>query len=247
MGKTSLAYLLSHILGTKLHYLNGPNLQKPSDLVSVLSFIKEKEILFIDEIHAVSKEILEILYPVLEDNGLNVIIGKDYNSKIVNLKLPNFTMIGATTEINKIPLPFLNRFPIRLELEPYSLIELQKIILNNANHLNLHLTEKAAVLIASYARETPRIGINLLKRIDDFRIVKNYPTITPSLLLKIFQQMQLHPLGLNNLAQFLNLSPEHILNFTEPLLLKHELILRTAKGRKLTKKGFEYLEKIKSN
>lgn len=264
MGKTSLAYLLAKVLKVKMHYLNGPSLQKPSDVISVLSGIKENQILFIDEVQAVSKEVLEVLYPVLEDNKISLIIGKDYNSKLINLKLPPFTLIGATTELNKLPFPFINRFPINFELQRYSNEELSQIVLKTAEKFALSLDNQTAVVIAQHARDTPRIAINLVKRIFDFSISSDTTIIDEKYVLSTFQQMGIfkyglttkdleylellwenNVLGLENLSQLLSTSTVHILTFIEPLLLKQKLIFRTAKGRKITEIGKEYLFNIK--
>jgi Holliday junction DNA helicase RuvB len=152
----------------KLHILNGPSIQKPSDLIAILSAIKVSDILFIDEIHAVSKEILEILYPVLEDNKLSLIIGKEYNSKIVNVALPQFTVIVATTEVHRLPYPLINRFPINFQILDYSPNELAQIVKNASTKIDLPLNSLTCKLVASYCRNTPRVAINLVNRIKDF-------------------------------------------------------------------------------
>ncbi|PPE05172.1 Holliday junction branch migration DNA helicase RuvB [Williamsoniiplasma lucivorax] len=263
MGKTSLAFLLSKILKVKLHYLNGPSLQKQSDLVSVLSFIKENDLVFIDEIHALSKELLEVLYPVLEDGKMNIIIGKEYNSKIINLKIPNFTLIVATTEISKLADPFLNRFPIRFELDNYSSEEIKDLLLINAQKLNLELNVGCAHILANHSRNTPRIAINLLKRIHDFVINDNVQLLDAKYLKEILHKMEIYPrglilndikylhylyahkvLGLNNLSQYLNLNQDHVLHFIEPLLIRNSFIIRTPKGRVITEQGIEYIKNI---
>ncbi|WP_339020134.1 AAA family ATPase [Spiroplasma endosymbiont of Atherix ibis] len=141
LGKTSLGYLVSKIMQKKIYVLNGPSLQKPSDIISPLTSLKENEILFIDEIHSVSKEVFEVLYPVLEDNKLNIIIGKEYNSKIVNIKIPNFTLIGATTELNKLTNTFVNRFPICFHFQHYSDFEIFQILKINSKKLNINLND----------------------------------------------------------------------------------------------------------
>ncbi|ATZ21670.1 Holliday junction branch migration DNA helicase RuvB [Mesoplasma tabanidae] len=265
MGKTSLAYLLSKVLKTKIHIVNGPSLQKPSDLISVLTSIKERQILFIDEIHSVSKDIMEILYPVLEENKLSIIIGKEYNSKIVNIKLPNFTIITATTEINRLPFPFLNRFPIQFELERYNQDDLTKIIINTFNKLDQKILIDDAKIIAKYSRLVPRVAINLVKRIYDFLITEKIKDLSGDNLIWVFKQMGLYEYGLNekdldylltlsennilsldSLAQIINVPNQTILNNMEPIFLKERLIVKTGRGRQITIKGKQYLEKNKN-
>ncbi|ATZ17345.1 Holliday junction DNA helicase RuvB [Williamsoniiplasma luminosum] len=263
MGKTSLAFLLAKILKVKMHYLNGPSLQKQSDLVSVLSFIKENDILFIDEVHALSKELLEVLYPILEDGKLNVIIGKEYNSKIINLKIPDFTLIVATTEISRLADPFLNRFPIKFELDNYNLNEIEDLIMINAQKLNLNFAPSCSKILANHSRSTPRIAINLLKRIHDFVINDDKDLVDEKYLHDILHRMEIYPkglilndikylnylnshkiLGLNNMSQYLNLNQDHILHFIEPLLIRNSFIIRTPKGRVITEQGIEYIKNI---
>ncbi|ATZ18742.1 Holliday junction DNA helicase RuvB [Williamsoniiplasma somnilux] len=265
MGKTSLAYLIAKILKTKLIFLNGPSLQKPSDVISILSSIKENNILFIDEIHAINKEVLEVLYPVLEENKMSIIIGKDYNSKVINLKLPPFTLIGATTEINRLAFPFINRFPINFELTNYNEDEITQIVLNIADKISLKLDLKIAKLIANYSRKIPRVSINLLKRISDFSITYNKTEITTEFVINVFKEMGIYELGLTKkdleylfllkehnvmgietISQVLNTSTPNVLNFIEPLLLQEKLIIKTYKGRKITNQGIMYLDKIKT-
>ncbi|AGJ90746.1 Holliday junction branch migration DNA helicase RuvB [Mycoplasma putrefaciens] len=262
-GKTSLAFLLSKQLKTQIRILNGPSLQKSSDIISVLTSIKEKDIIFIDEIHAVNKEILEIIYPTLEENKLNIIIGKDYNSKVVNIELPKFTMIVATTEINKIPIPLLNRFPISFTLEEYDLKDMSKIVELYCKKLNLKLEECLYSYIANHCRQTPRIAINLIKRINDHIVVDNPKTIDINYIDNVFNKLGIFKLGLTvteikylkiisknkvmgleNISHLLNTTPMIISNNIEPFLIRQNLIIRTFKGREITLKGYEYIKDV---
>ncbi|WP_026389825.1 Holliday junction branch migration DNA helicase RuvB [[Acholeplasma] multilocale] len=261
MGKTSLAYLIAKILKTKIHILNGPSIQKPSDLISVLSSIKEHHIVFIDEVHAVNKDIMELLYPVLEDNKLNIIIGKEYNSKVINIKLPAFTLITATTEINKIPYPLLNRFSINLELVSYTSQEIGVIAQNTAFKLDLPIDESICWQIAEYSRQTPRICINLIKRINDYYITGNYQIEDLESLNKILLQMGIYKFGITEqelrylkildenrvmgieaASQILNVPIPTLITNIEPILLRCGLIVRGIRGRQITNKGIEYLK-----
>ncbi|AUM62644.1 Holliday junction branch migration DNA helicase RuvB [Spiroplasma monobiae] len=261
LGKTSLGLLVSKIMNKKIYILNGPSLQKPSDIISPLTAIKENEILFIDEIHSVSKEVFEILYPVLEDNKLNIIIGKDYNSKVVNIKIPNFSLIGATTEINKLATPFINRFPISFHFRHYNEIEISEIIKINCKKLNVNLKEEVINFISKFCQNTPRIAINLLKRIYDYIIISDIKELNINLIKDIFNKMEIYDSGLNSqevlylklvnehnylgietIQQVLGLSQQIIIKNIEPILIRNFLIEKTIKGRRITSKGKEWLK-----
>ncbi|AHI53925.1 Holliday junction DNA helicase RuvB [Spiroplasma sabaudiense Ar-1343] len=262
MGKTSLAYLIAHVMNQKIHILNGPSLQKPSDLISTLTMVKEKEVLFIDEIHAVNKEVLEILYPVLEENKMSLIIGKDYNSKIINLKIPEVTIIVATTELNKLPVPFTNRFAINLHLKNYSKSEISSIISSAAKKIHLNFTSEFSDILSSYCKQTPRIAINLLKRIHDYIIYEDNEILSESRIKEILLKMNIFEYGLNEMdVNYLSIVKEYqpvgvetiahiistpvsvILSVVEPPLLIQNLIKRTSKGRMLTDKGITFILK----
>lgn len=262
MGKTSMAYLIAKVLKTKLHIVNGPNLTKPSDLISIITAIKENEILFVDEVHSINKEILEVLYPVLEDNKLSIIIGKEYNAKIVNVKLPSFTIVVATTEVNKLPFPFINRFPIYFQLSHYSHDDLTKIVDKTAKRLNISIPLKSQQLIASHCRNTPRVIINLIKRINDYLLTNEIKDFKVESIKYVFYKMQIYEfglyekdfeyltklneykcLGVENMSQMINLPVPTIINNIEPILIKEKLIMRTIKGRVLTSTGVKYLQK----
>ncbi|WP_051132519.1 Holliday junction branch migration DNA helicase RuvB [Spiroplasma diminutum] len=261
LGKTSLAYLVSKIMNKKIYILNGPSLQKPSDIISPLTSIKENEILFIDEIHAVSKEVFEVLYPVLEDNKLNIIVGKEYNSKVVNIKIPNFTLIGATTEVNKLTDPFKNRFPIWFHFQHYREIEIGKILEINCQKLDISLNQEIINYISKFCQNTPRIAINLLKRIYDYLVILENKIIDIKLIKEIFYKLEIYKygltsqeinylkllyensyLGLETIQQVLGLQQQIIIKNIEPILIRNFLIEKTIKGRKITKRGIELLE-----
>ncbi|AUB31538.1 Holliday junction branch migration DNA helicase RuvB [Spiroplasma floricola] len=262
LGKTSLGYLVSKIMKKKIYVLNGPSLQKPSDIISPLTSLKENEILFIDEIHSVSKEVFEVLYPVLEDNKLNIIIGKEYNSKVVNIKIPNFTLIGATTELNKLTTPFINRFPISFHFQHYSDFEIFQILKINSKKLNINLNDEIFKYISKFCQNTPRVAINLLKRIYDYIIILDNKNIDINLIKDIFKKLEIYDSGLNSqevsylkllnkynylgietIQQMLGLQQQIIIKNIEPLLIRNFLIEKTTKGRKITAKGKEWIEK----
>ncbi|QBQ07680.1 Holliday junction DNA helicase RuvB [Spiroplasma gladiatoris] len=263
LGKTSLAYLISYELNKKIYVLNGTALQKPSDIISPLTSLKEGEILFIDEIHAISKEVFEVLYPVLEDNSLSVIIGKDYNSKIVNINLPNFTLICATTELNKLSDPFVNRFPISFYFEGYKVHEIAKILEINSKKYNLNINYEILEFIANFCKNNPRIAINILKRINDYIVIEKPTKITKEYITSILNTLNIYKYGLNNqdlfylkilkenkvigiesIKQIMNTQISIITNNIEPNLLLHGIIRKTSKGRVLTDKGFDFLNEL---
>ncbi|KAJ3616861.1 hypothetical protein Zmor_008985 [Zophobas morio] len=264
MGKTSLANLIAKEMNKKIIILNGPALQKPSDIISPLTTLKQNEFIFIDEVHAVSKEVLEVIYPVLENNELSVILGKDYNSKIINIKLQPFTMICATTEINKLPLPFVNRFSINFHLQPYTMSEIEMIILNYARKINFELTKEVAKFIAPYTKNNPRISLNILKRIHDYVVTENPKVVDVAYVHSILNKMQIYQygianveirylkslhefgiLGIDSIAQIIDLPQNIIISTIEPTLIKNGLIKKTVRGRIITERGDKLLNKIK--
>ncbi|QEH61831.1 Holliday junction DNA helicase RuvB [Spiroplasma chinense] len=263
LGKTSLAYLIANEIKSNILVLNGTSLQRASDIISPLTSLKDGDILFIDEIHAMSKEVFEVLYPVLEDNSLNVIVGKEYNSKVVNINLANFTFIGATTEINKLSEPFINRFPINFLFQSYTNNEIAKILKLNSIKMNIDLKDEVIEFLSTHCKNNPRISINILKRIYDYIIFNNPLVIDIDYIKRVLVTLNIFQFGLNKrdieylkllkdnnfigietLKQMLNVSISVILNHIEPTLLNEKLILKTLKGRTLTKKGLEYLSQL---
>ncbi|AHI52872.1 Holliday junction branch migration DNA helicase RuvB [Spiroplasma culicicola] len=261
LGKTSLAYLIAKQLNKKIYILNGPTLQKASEIISPLTSLKEGDILFIDEIHAVSKDVYEILYPVLEDNQLNLIIGKEYNSKIVNIKLPNFTLIVATTELNRLSDPFINRFAINFDFQNYTKPEISQILTLNVIKMNLNLSVEVIEYLSGFCKLNPRICINLLKRINDYIISQKPKKITIKYITNVLNNLNIYQYGLNlqdinylkliskhkyigldTIRQILNISTATILNIIEPNLISNELITKTVRGRTITKKGVDLLK-----
>ncbi|WP_342259241.1 Holliday junction branch migration DNA helicase RuvB [Spiroplasma endosymbiont of Dioctria linearis] len=262
LGKTSLAYLVSKIINKKIYILNGQSLQKPSDIIFPLTSLKENEILFIDEIHSVSKEVFEILYPVLEDNKLNIIVGKEYNSKVVNIKVANFTLVGATTEINKLAEPFKNRFPILFHFQHYSENEIADIIQLNCKKLEIDLNKEVINYISKFCQNTPRVAINLLKRIYDYIITLDLKNIDIKIIKSIFLKLEIYKFGLTNqeisylkllykhsvlgietIQQVMGLQQQIIIKLIEPILIRNFLVEKTFKGKKITDKAIEWLEK----
>ncbi|MCL8211195.1 Holliday junction ATP-dependent DNA helicase RuvB [Mesoplasma sp. JKS002658] len=264
MGKTTLAKLIAKVMKVKIHILNGTSLQKPSDIISVLTTLKPNEIIFIDEVHAISTQVSEILYPVIDEGKISLIIGQEYNSKNIQITLPPFTLITATTELDQLASPFLNRFPIYLCLDDYGCEEIGTIIAGYAQTINLPLNLMMATYLGGYARKTPRIALNLTKRINDFYLTGKIKNLNNQENLKqILHQMGLYeqgltsddlkylqvltsssPLGLENIMQRLNIPWKIIKSMIEPYLIGEGYVIRTNKGRMITAKGEAFIKKV---
>ena len=264
MGKTTLAKIIAKVMNVKIHVLNGASLQKPSDIISVLTTLKPNEIIFIDEIHAISTQVSEILYPVLDEGKISLIIGQEYNAKNIQINLPPFTLITATTELEQLASPFLNRFPIYLGLDSYQSEEIGLIIVRYAQTINLPLNLTTAIFLGSYARKTPRIAINLTKRINDFYLTGKIKNLNDQAKLQqILHQLGFYeqgltgddlrylqvletssPLGLENITQRLNIPWKMIKSMIEPYLIGEGYVIRTNKGRMLTAKGKALIKKV---
>ncbi len=260
MGKTTLAKLIAKELNTKIYLYYGNNFKKPSDLFSIFSKIKDKEILFIDEIHCLNSELEEYFFTILESQSLSITIGKEYNSKVVNIKLNNFTIIVATTEFHKINEQFFNRFPIFFALENYNKNDISKIISNCLKKLSISIDDDALNVFVEYTKENPRIANNLVKRIYDYYLVNNLNKITKNQLENIFIKLNISIDGINvvdkvymntlingsqgikTIQQLTNFPLNMILQKIEPHLLKNGYVLKTNKGRKLTEKGKLFLK-----
>ncbi len=199
MGKTTLAKLIVHELKTKIHIFYASNFHKPSDLFSHFTKIKDNEIVFIDEIYCLKKELEEYMFQILDNQNLQILIGKNYNSKTINVKLQNFTFIIATTELHKISEQFFNRFPIFFSLENYKLYDIIKIIMNIFKKYNLSISESAANLLSTNTKFNPRLTINLLKRIYDYCIVEKINFIDGNILNKLLRKMRIYENGINDI------------------------------------------------
>lgn len=267
LGKTSLAYLIAKMTNSELHILHGPNLQKPSDLISCLTQLHDYEIVFIDEIHSIAKEVGEILYPVLEDNKLNLVIGKDYNTRVINLDLPKFTLIGATTLVHQLPGPLLNRFLHHFYLSPYQPAEICQILATTMEKYHLILAADVIAYLATFTRNNPRQAVNLLKHVYDYSLVVNKTNLTlPEVqdiltnlnyapaglnrleinyLLTINELFGTQPVGLVSLSQVINEPLLTITNVIEPYLLQQGFLLKTPRGRVLTSSGLAIIAQLR--
>jgi holliday junction DNA helicase RuvB len=259
LGKTSLASVIATESGSKMVISSGQALTKVGDLAAVLSNLQALDILFIDEIHRLKMDIQEMLYTAMEDFKIDIVLGKGPSARTMRLELANFTLIGATTKLNKISRPMRDRFGAILPMQFYSQDELVQILAANAKTLNLDLTTEILCKIADYSRGTPRIANNFLKRLSDFVIHKQIPKVSLNHLFEVFNLLGVNDLGLNNLdlnflrslkrdfdggpvglktiSACLSEDPEHIEDITEPFLIKLGFINRSQRGRILTSKG----------
>lgn len=267
LGKTTLALIVANELGVNLKISSGPAIEKTGDLAALLSCLNENDVLFIDEIHRLSKNVEEILYPAMEDGVIDIIIGKGPSARSVRLDLAKFTLIGATTKAGQLSTPLRDRFGVVFKLNLYSLDELTKILLANSKILKIKCDLDGAREIAKSSRGTPRIANRLLKRCRDFAQVLgdgviNLDIVKTSLKRLGIDEMGLSkldrhmleaiiknygggPVGIEALAAFLGEEAITIEDLYEPFLMQLGFLNRTPRGRCVTKKAFEYL-KIKN-
>ena len=253
LGKTTLAGIIANEMGVGIKITSGPAIEKPGELAAILNNLKEGDILFIDEIHRLSRQVEEVLYPAMEDFAIDIMIGKGSGAKSIRLELPSFTLIGATTRAGMLTAPLRDRFGMVQRLEFYSVAELKKIIINSARKLSVKLDEAGAEEMARRSRGTPRLANRMLKRVRDFAQVKFDGVITkevaeyaldlmdvdrlgldPSdrrLLTMIIDNYGGGPVGVEALAASLGEDAGTIEDVYEPYLLQNGLLLRTGKGR----------------
>lgn len=263
LGKTTLSNIIANEMGVNLRVTSGPAIEKQGDLAALLSNLNEGDVLFIDEIHRISRNIEEILYPAMEDYALDIIIGKGPAARSIRLPLPKFTLIGATTRAGQLTTPLRDRFGVLLRLELYTVDELSTIVKRSANILNVPITDEGAHEIASRSRGTPRIANRLLKRVRDFAQVKGNGEITIKIAKEALSTLEIDELGLDNLDRRMletiikfydggpvgletlaaTLGEESITleDVYEPYLLQIGFINRTPRGRYATRLAYEHL------
>lgn len=263
IGKTSLAHIIAKEMGASIKITSGPMLKKAGDLASILSSLKDTDILFIDEIHRLHKTVEETLYSAMEDYALDIILGKGPSAKTIRLDLPKFTLIGATTRISMIAAPMRTRFGHVYRLNHYELADLMRIITRSAHLLGADIEPNASKEIAMRCRKTPRIANRLLKRVRDFAEVKGNGSITEAdakealnmleidnlgldevdrrLLTALIEKFSGGPTGLTTLAHATAEEKETIEDVYEPFLLQLGFIDRTPKGRIATPRAYEHL------
>ena len=263
LGKTTLANLIATETGSSIKITSGPAIEKVGDLASILTGLEDGDVLFIDEIHRLNRLIEEILYPAMENNILDIIIGKGPSAKTLQLQLPRFTIIAATTKIGSLSSPLRSRFGATYKLDFYSKEDIQKILKKSSELLNIEIDEDALDVISKTARSTPRIANRLLKRVRDFSQVNNSSKITKDLANGALALMEIDsigledgdikmletiihkynggPVGLKTIAASTLEEIETIEEVYEPYLLQIGFLSRTPQGRIATTKAYEHL------
>ena len=263
LGKTTLAMIIANEMESNIKVTSGPAIEKAGDLAAILTNLKENDVLFIDEIHRLNKNVEEILYPALEDFSLDIIIGKGPTAKSIRLDLPHFTLVGATTKAGSLSAPLRDRFGIISKLELYSAENLASIIKRSAKILNIEIDEEAALEIGSRCRGTPRIANRLLKRVRDFAEFEgktkiNYTIANEALnkleideigldrvdremLLGIINGFNGGPVGLDTLAALIGEDKDTIEDVYEPYLMQIGFLSRTPRGRIVSSLAYNHL------
>ena len=263
LGKTTLAAVIANEMGVNMRITSGPAIEKPGDLVAMLTNLSEGDILFVDEIHRLNRAYEEILYPAMEDYAIDIIIGKGPSANSIHLDLPHFTLIGATTRSGQLTAPLRDRFGVSLRLELYTPEELKQIVMRSAGILGVEIEEAGAYEIASRSRGTPRIANRLLRRVRDFAQVRANGVITSEvadasltslevdklgldaldrrMLRSIIEFYGGGPVGLETLAATINEEAVTLEDVYEPYLLQCGFLTRTPRGRCVTRKAYEHL------
>ncbi len=266
LGKTTLAGIISNEMGTHIRITSGPAIEKPSEMAAILNSLQERDMLFIDEIHRLNRQVEEVLYPAMEDFAIDVMIGKDSSSsaRSVRLPLPHFTLIGATTRADMLTAPLRDRFGEQFHMEFYTPDELAEVVAFSAGKLGVELKSDAALELAKRSRGTPRIANRMLKRVRDYALVRYDGIITKDIAIEAMDLMSLDkmgldntdrkiletiikkfdggPVGLDTLAAATGEDAGTIEDVYEPYLLKNGFIMRTPKGRVVTDLAREHLD-----
>jgi len=263
LGKTTLSNIIANEMGTNIRITSGPAIEKAGDLAAILTSLSDGDVLFIDEIHRLSRAVEEILYPALEDFSLDIILGKGPESKSIRIDLPRFTLIGATTRAGSLSTPLRDRFGIVERLELYSEEDLATIVKRSSKILNIKIDEEASFEIARRSRGTPRIANRLLKRVRDYALVLGNGNIDlkiaklaldkleidelgldhldKRILETIIQKYNGGPVGLETLAATVNEEVDTIEDVYEPYLMQIGFLARTPRGRTATMSAYEHL------
>ena len=263
LGKTTLAFIIAHELGTNIKTASGPSIEKSGDLAAILSSLEPGDVLFIDEIHRMPRYIEEILYPAMEDFSLDIIVGSEGNSRNIKIDLPPFTLVGATTRAGDLSAPLRDRFGIINKLQFYTVEELTDIVKRTARVLDCKIDDEAAVELAMRSRGTPRIANRLFKRVRDFAMVKGNGVIDKEITEDALDRLKVDKMGLDNtdrelltaiitkfnggpvgveaISSSIGEEVTTIEDVYEPFLLQNGLLKRTSRGRVATDKAYEVL------
>lgn len=262
LGKTTLAGIVANEMGVNLKITSGPAIEKPGELAAILNNLSEGDVLFIDEIHRLNRQVEEVLYPAMEDFSIDIIIGKGQAARSIRLELPHFTLVGATTRAGMLTAPLRDRFGVVNRLDFYTNEELQTIVERSAKVLGVEVDTKGAMEIAKRSRGTPRLANRLLKRVRDFAQVQfdsfidetvasvalnqlevdalGLDQIDRNLLLTMIEKFEGRPVGLDTLAAAIGEDSGTIEDVYEPYLIQNALIQRTPRGRVATKRAYEH-------
>ena len=265
LGKTTLAHIIAKELGVDLTVTSGPVIERAGDLAALLTNLKEHDVLFIDEIHRMSRVVEEILYPAMEDFKLDIMVGQGPSAKTIRLDLQKFTLIGATTRMGLLTSPLRDRFGVQLRIDYYPATDLLKIVQRSAKLLGIAIAEDGALEIAKRSRGTPRIANRLLKRVRDFAQVRADGNITEDvahqallmlevdktgldqmdrkILLTIIEKFQGGPVGVDTISSAISEEKETIEDVYEPFLIQCGFLNRTPRGRTATQLAYEYFGK----
>lgn len=263
LGKTTLAHLIAHEMGVSIRITSGPALERSGDLASILTNLKDHDILFIDEVHRLNKPVEESLYPAMEDFALDIILGKGPSARTVRLELPKFSIIAATTRIGLLSSPLRDRFGAIFRMDYYNNADLAGIIRRSAKILKLPMADEVGLQLAKRSRGTPRIANRILKRVRDFAQIKGKGQVDRQVLEEALQVLEIDPFGLDKmdrdlltavcldhqggpvgadtLAATISEDVGTLESVIEPYLMKKGLLKRTKKGRVATKKAFKHL------
>ena len=263
LGKTTLAGIIANEMGVNMKVTSGPAIEKPGEMAAILNNLQEGDLLFVDEIHRLNRQVEEVLYPAMEDYAIDIMIGKGASARSIRLDLPKFTLVGATTRAGLLTAPLRDRFGVIHRLEFYSVEELKKIIIHSAKILNVEIDEKGAMELARRSRGTPRLANRILKRVRDFAQVKYDGKITKkvadvaldlmdvdkmgldhidrNMLITMMEKFGGGPVGLDTLAAAIGEDAGTIEDVYEPYLIKNGFINRTPRGRVVTELAYHHL------
>lgn len=263
LGKTTLCGIIANEMGVNLKVTSGPAIEKPGEMAAILNNLQEGDVLFVDEIHRLNRQVEEVLYPAMEDFAIDIMLGKDSSARSIRLELPKFTLVGATTRAGLLTAPLRDRFGVVQRLEFYSPAELSVIVKRSAAVLGVEIEDSGAYEIARRSRGTPRLANRLLKRVRDFAQVKYDGVITKevadfaldildvdklgldnndrTLLLTLIQKFNGGPVGLETMAAAIGEDAGTLEDVYEPYLLMNGLINRTPRGRVATELAYHHL------
>ena len=269
LGKTTLAGIIANEMNVNMKITSGPAIEKPGEMAAILNNLQEGDVLFVDEIHRLNRQVEEVLYPAMEDYAIDIMIGKGASARSIRLDLPKFTLVGGTTRAGMLTAPLRDRFGVVTRMEYYTVEELKMIILRSAKVLEVGIDENGAYAMARRSRGTPRLANRLLKRVRDFAQVKYDGYITEEvadyaldlldvdkegldqtdrgILLAMIGKFGGGPVGLETLAASIGEDPGTIEDVYEPYLLKNGFIQRTPRGRVVTDAAYAHLGICKEN